>query len=772
MLANTIDNEFLYSKHFPVSIRMPSSSLFDILHSNNISYYSDLDGIYSFSKVILDNFSISSPLVSNYSLSQNHVNFNLKETSRYSVFKDLNYPYLFKKRFRYTSKDEAFIFYKSLLMYGEVTFTITNSLALDAIHGLSTETDFDSAWETLAKRKRAITIENSHKGDFFKIFIKDDQILGIYALVPAFIVGDGKSTIDQLIKKLEIDRNQNILYKNYKLRRIKKNIERSYIPIYGEVIKLKDSLQVEYGAVYIDLTDQLKGKFQELASDLKRILLDIPYLEIGCFSNNLEAGLLDSSFKVSYLSQNRADVRHLLTCASTEERLQNIITTLFGSGNKVNSLGKLNQAELCDNNLFKSTDMTYLLKEAAYQLGLIVTHLEKRVIKIENPIDNKSILFRMGMSQYTTTVARRITKDKYLTKKILEKHNINTPMGFMYDIGDMDKAWNEVSEYCIENNKRLVIKPLDRNAGTGVSTDITTEQEFRMAWELCENVGSKKIIVEEQFKGDDYRVFVVQDEVCAATQRIAAFVVGDGIHTVKELINLKNKKRKENIFLADLPIKVTDHTINFLFKRGIEISYTPEIDERIQLSEVANASIGGDTCDRTEDIHPDWIPIAVRAREIMVGAYHVGLDIMMEDISKSPEEQEWAIIEINTNPDFGMQIFPGNGDPRNTAKSLLKRLFPEVSLNNVGYKLTVFGKVQGVGFRNWLKSICDYRSITGYVQNADRGNQVEVVLIGSDAILQEVIKLAYKGPRLAQVDSILSNSVNASDFNYNGFLIK
>src|SRR5690606_11524531 len=100
-----------------------------------------------------------------------------------------------------------------------------------------------------------------------------------------------------------------------------------------------------------------------------------------------------------------------------------------------------------------------------------------------------------------------------------------------------------------------------------------------------------------------------------------------------------------------------------------------EAGHRLQLHTVANIGSGGESIDVTEQVHPDWAAIAVRARKAVFDAYHAGIDLLAEDITRAPGDQRWSIIEVNTNPDFGVNHFPMHGQGRDVAGVLIESLF-------------------------------------------------------------------------------------------------
>lgn len=94
----------------------------------------------------------------------------------------------------------------------------------------------------------------------------------------------------------------------------------------------------------------------------------------------------------------------------------------------------------------------------------------------------------------------------------------------------------------------------------------------------------------------------------------------------------------------------------------------------------------------------------------------------------------------------------------------------EAKAEKICIRIIVEGKVQKVGYRNWLKGICVRSNITGTVRNKNDGT-VEAVLYGDEKIVKNVILQCYKGPTFSEVEKITEfteeNSINIS----NDFLI-
>jgi len=67
---------------------------------------------------------------------------------------------------------------------------------------------------------------------------------------------------------------------------------------------------------------------------------------------------------------------------------------------------------------------------------------------------------------------------------------------------------------------------------------------------------------------------------------------------------------------------------------------------------------------------------------------------------------------------------------------------------------TVIGRVQGVGFRWWVRGVAERLGLTGWVMNAADERSVELVAEGPRRSLDELERLLRLGPPGAAVDRV------------------
>ena len=66
----------------------------------------------------------------------------------------------------------------------------------------------------------------------------------------------------------------------------------------------------------------------------------------------------------------------------------------------------------------------------------------------------------------------------------------------------------------------------------------------------------------------------------------------------------------------------------------------------------------------------------------------------------------------------------------------------------------VSGRVQGVGFREFVRHEATARGICGYVRNSDDRRGVELVAEGESQAIDALVVELHRGPRFARVERV------------------
>ncbi|MGI9202283.1 MAG: cyanophycin synthetase [Woeseiaceae bacterium] len=229
----------------------------------------------------------------------------------------------------------------------------------------------------------------------------------------------------------------------------------------------------------------------------------------------------------------------------------------------------------------------------------------------------------------------------------------------------------------------VVLKPLSGNHGRGVSINLKSQSEVETAFEKAAEHG-RTVIVESFLEGFDHRLLVVNGELVAAAKRVPGHVVGDGKHTIEQLVDIVNEDPRRGVGHEKVLTRLEfDHQAErLLAKLGYDKDTVPKEDEEVYLRTTANLSTGGTAIDVTDTIHPDNREMAIRAIKA-IGLDIGGVDFLTFDITESYRDTGGGICEVNAGPGFRMHVAPSEGTPRDVSGPVINMLFPPDSPSRI-----------------------------------------------------------------------------------------
>src|SRR5699024_11030193 len=147
--------------------------------------------------------------------------------------------------------------------------------------------------------------------------------------------------------------------------------------------------------------------------------------------------------------------------------------------------------------------------------------------------------FNDSSGDLNTNEAIKICGDKGLTQKYLEENNVPTPLGKEFDAKD---SIEKMLKYSRTLTYPLVVKPVDGFGGTGVIVNIKDEKELKDSIIHVKNkLNFNRIIIQEFIQGEEIRIYVLNNKVLAAANRVPAHIVGDGKRTILSLIHKEQR---------------------------------------------------------------------------------------------------------------------------------------------------------------------------------------------------------------------------------------
>ncbi len=304
-------------------------------------------------------------------------------------------------------------------------------------------------------------------------------------------------------------------------------------------------------------------------------------------------------------------------------------------------------------------------------INVDIIYKDMELIKAEYGKHVEWILDRdSSITPYSVSI---ICGDKYITKKVLMANKISVPVGEKF----LPNEWELSTLYAKKIGFPVVVKPVFGSHGDNIYMDIENSEELQ---KIVQNVFCKELnvpfIIEKQFDGKEYRVFLTKEGQYAVLHREPAHIVGDGKHTIKELIKAENKKRKARVNCL-CPIAVDEITRMYMEKKDITLIDIPAKGKKVYLRHNSNVAKGGLCIDYTDEIHPSVIKNCKKILNTFSGLSYVGIDYMSKDITANQTSSMYTILEVNTVPGIHMHMKPSMGKPRNVAKYMVDMIFPE-----------------------------------------------------------------------------------------------
>jgi cyanophycin synthetase len=301
---------------------------------------------------------------------------------------------------------------------------------------------------------------------------------------------------------------------------------------------------------------------------------------------------------------------------------------------------------------------------------------------------NEQSLIQFGHGRYqqriqatitsrTSHIAVELASDKEETNRLLAHLGLPVPRQRLVQGADDAVAAAERIGYPV------VVKPYNANHGRGISIHLATEEQVRTAFEVARE-HSRSVIIESFISGDDHRMLVVNGELVAVSKRVPGHVVGDGVHTIEELVDEVNRDPRRGIGHEKVLTRLVfdNQAETLLAKKGCTRETVPADGERVFLRSTGNLSTGGTATDVTDLVHPDNIEMAERAVKA-IGLDVGGVDFLTTDITESYKDIGGAICEINAAPGYRMHMAPSEGRPRDVAGPTLDMLFPPGSPSRI-----------------------------------------------------------------------------------------
>ncbi|MCD8496745.1 MAG: GNAT family N-acetyltransferase [Alphaproteobacteria bacterium] len=245
---------------------------------------------------------------------------------------------------------------------------------------------------------------------------------------------------------------------------------------------------------------------------------------------------------------------------------------------------------------------------------IIIDEARRRGIRVDvlDPVDNyfklssggTSVICRESLTEWTSSIAMSRCSDKTTTTRLLKKAGLR--------VADQHLASKpSTNQIFLKKHGAIVVKPAIGEQGAGITVDVTTINELETAVNYARQV-SDKVLLEQMVRGQDLRIIVINYEVVAAAIRKPPSVIGDGQHTILQLVK-KQSRRREKATQGESKIPVDEELRRTVHNAGYVLDDVLPNGQELQVRKAANLHVGGTIHDVTNDLHPELIKAAENA---------------------------------------------------------------------------------------------------------------------------------------------------------------
>ena len=264
--------------------------------------------------------------------------------------------------------------------------------------------------------------------------------------------------------------------------------------------------------------------------------------------------------------------------------------------------------------------------------------------------------------------------NKWILKKKLLNQKIPCPVGKVFI------SSKSAYQYGIELGFPLAVKPVSESLSIHAFCTIQTPNELKEAIKIVKQVDFR-VLVEQHIPGNVYRSLIIDDSLVACVMRQPGSVIGDGLSTLAELIDKKNKAAGGS---NSRKINLNSYLKKILEAQGVAFNAVINKGQQIFISKKVTIGSGAKISNVTDLIHPENKLLLERVHKVL-NIPLTGLDFICQDISLPWHKQQFGIIENNSFPYIDLHLNPSDGTRINV---------PSIIWD---YVLNVLGKREGDG---------------------------------------------------------------------------
>jgi cyanophycin synthetase len=328
---------------------------------------------------------------------------------------------------------------------------------------------------------------------------------------------------------------------------------------------------------------------------------------------------------------------------------------------------------------------------AADGLGLPAAPTGGSAVTVQLP--DRPFSISRGGSTIEDAAALERAGDKERTAHALAERGIPVPEHVVTTLGTIDEV-----EPFLARWGTVVVKPArDTSAGRGVTTSVRDAATLRTAAVAAAAAGSRAgrtsrsgrlvgrllakyrdladvpLLVERQVPGANYRLLYLDGELIDAVRRAVPTVVGDGVNTVRGLVQRAAAERQASpVERGGLALTVDEDMRITLAEQGLSLGSVPAAGTVVLLKTAVNEGAITDQRPAWPQLCADVVEQGAQAARL-VGGRLVGVDVITTDPTRPLAEVGGVVLEVNTTPGLAYH-YHGNPGGVDVACVVLARL--------------------------------------------------------------------------------------------------
>ena len=279
----------------------------------------------------------------------------------------------------------------------------------------------------------------------------------------------------------------------------------------------------------------------------------------------------------------------------------------------------------------------------------------------------RSVRLHRSASQHDAALGALVTQDKAWTCITLRAG------GFPVTEHHVVKSADEALQVARGLGWPVVIKPVDRDRGEGVTTHVDSDLGLVSAFECARMAAGRTLaLVEKQVEGYCHRLLVARGRLLYAVERRPVTVEGDGVRTIRDWVADHNERLSwMPPWTVEKPMAFDEAMRAYLGRQGMSLDTIPALGVAVPLRPFDSMAWGGQDVDMTASLHPENRRLAERVATFL-GLEVAGVDLISPDIGVPWYQNGARINEVNFAPMLGIWPISGQYLPE-----FFRRLCPQ-----------------------------------------------------------------------------------------------